>query len=244
MANILSEESLGRQETNNEEKYSANILNNFNKIVKLCLYDDLTLFFDEKMKYVSLCPIIPINKIDLFFQLYNLKITKCEIMACIKKKLGLDNLKNLKIYNQNNIKVQKINDEIKIIDEHFIKDCIFLSNNNNDGAHIITERICKTLFGCSINYTYKVSEETKQKSCIALLKVKENIYEQSDFANTYNEAKLDVNKKIILKYLLENYSNEILNNINEYFKKYQKTKIEKRAKYEKYLEEVEEIENY
>lgn len=78
MANILSEESLGRQETNNEEKYSANILNNFNKIVKLCLYDDLTLFFDEKMKYVSLCPIIPINKIDLFFQLYNLKITKCE----------------------------------------------------------------------------------------------------------------------------------------------------------------------
>ena len=238
MSNILLEESNERMEANTiaEEKDSSDILHNFKKIIKLNLYDNINIFFDENLKYISLSPILPINKIELLNIFYNLKISKEDILNRIKKILGEKKIKN--IYKQNDVKIQKVNDEIKIIDEHFIKDCLYLSKEKKDSPLIISDKISKTLFGCAINYGYKIDEKHNKKCCIANLKVKDNIYIESDLFSNEVEAKLNVNKKIIMKYFEEKYSKQIINNINDYLKKNEKIRNERRSKYEKYLELV------
>ena len=68
--------------------------------------------------------------------------------------------------------------------------------------------------------------------------MKENIFVRSDNCNSVNEAKLNVSKKIIKKYLPEQYIEEILLNIDDTIKKEAITKKEQKEKYEKFLEEV------
>ena len=230
MTNIITDKIL-----NNNDKGNCppGTLNYLKKSIRLHLYDNIYLFFDEKKKYLSLCPIIPINKVDLIMQLYKLKISKKELKNSIKNIIGEE---NIKIYNQNKIKIQQIKDEIKIIDEQFIKDCIFLSKENLGGDCIIAERISNSLYNNHINYVYRLKEGTKQNYCLAYFDIKNNMYIQSDLFNNKNEAKLDVNKKIIKKYFKEKNSNEMINNIVEYLKKKEKSKSEKRLRYEKYLD--------
>ena len=237
MTNIISEESFARLETNIEEKDLSLILKTINKIPKFNLGENINLFFDEKMKNVSLCPILPLSKIDLLFQLYNINISKLEIINKIKKYIGEENLKKEKTSLKNGTKIKTVNDKIQIIDEHFIQDCIILSKANTDGPYIIADKITKTLYGGLITYKYKVNEENNQKYCLAYLKAKDDIYIESDLVKTDNEAKLNVNKKIILKYLPEKDSNEIINNIEECIKRVEKKKNERKERYEKYLEE-------
>ena len=67
---------------------------------------------------------------------------------------------------------------------------------------------------------------------------KENISIQSDNANTDNEAKFNVNLKIIKKYLLFQDSMEIIKNINECLENKEKLKNERKAKFEKILQEM------
>jgi hypothetical protein len=82
-----------------------------------------------------------------------------------------------------------------------------------------------------------MNEENNKKYCIAYLKVKDDIFMESDLAATDNEARLNVNKKIILKYLPEEYSQKIINNIDECIKRTEKKKNERKERFEKYLEE-------
>ena len=222
---------------NNKEGFSSGNLNNLNKIIKINLYDNIELFFDEKIKYISLCPIIPINKIELMLKLYNLKISKEEIMNRIKYIIGMEHIKNMKTTLQNNIKIQVIKDETKIIDEQFIKDCLYISEDSTNGSLIIAERISKTLYNSPLNYNYKLDKETNLKYCIAYLHLKDNIYVQSDLFKTDMEAKLDVNKKIIKKYFIEKISLEMIKNIDERLKKLEKSKNSKKNRYEQYLKQ-------
>ncbi len=232
MTNIISEESFARLETNIEEKDLSLILKTINKIPKFNLGENINLFFDEKMKNVSLCPILPLSKIDLLFQLYNINISKLEIINKIKKYIGEENLKKEKTSLKNGTKIKTVNDKIQIIDEHFIQDCIILSKANTDGPYIIADKITKTLYGGLITYKYKVNEENNQKYCLAYLKAKDDIYIESDLVKTDNEAKLNVNKKIILKYLPEKDSNEIINNIEECIKRAETKTNERKERYE------------
>ena len=138
---------------------------------------------------------------------------------------------------QNNIKIQVIKDETKIIDEQFIKDCLYISEDSTNGSLIIAERISKTLYNSPLNYNYKLDKETNLKYCIAYLHLKDNIYVQSDLFKTDMEAKLDVNKKIIKKYFIEKISLEMIKNIDERLKKLEKSKNSKKNRYEQYLKQ-------
>ena len=222
---------------NLEDKNSSEILNVYIKSPIIYLGEDINLFFDQNLSNISLSPILPLSKIDILFQIYKLNISKKDLMTKIKKILNGENSKGAQTFYQNGKKVQTFHGQLKIVDEHFIKDCIILSKASSEGAFIIADRISKTLFGESIIYNYKVNEDNK-KYVIAFLKYKENIYIQSDNANTDNEAKFNVNLKIIKKYLLLQDSMEIIKNINECLENKEKLKNERKAKFEKILQEM------
>jgi hypothetical protein len=222
---------------NLEDKNAYEILNLYIKSPIIDLGEDINLFFDQNLSNISLSPILPLSKIDILFQIYKLNISKKDLMTKIKKILNGENSKGAQTFYQNGKKVQTLHGQLKIVDEHFIKDCIILSKASSEGAFIIADRISKTLFGESIIYNYKVNEDNK-KYVIAFLKYKENIYIQSDNANTDNEAKFNVNLKIIKKYLLLQDSMEIIKNINECLENKEKLKNERKAKFEKILQEM------
>ena len=222
---------------NLEDKNSSEILNLYIKSPIIYLGEDLNLFFDQNLSNISLSPILPLSKIDILFQIYKLNISKKDLMTKIKKILNGENSKGAQAFYQNGKKVQTLHGQLKIVDEHFIKDCIILSKASSEGAFIIADRITKTLFGESIIYNYKVNEDNK-KYVIAFLKYKDNIYIQSDNADTDNEAKFNVNLKIIKKYLLLQDSMEIIKNINECLENKEKLKNERKAKFEKILQEM------
>ena len=222
---------------NLEDKNSSEILNLYIKSPIIYLGEDINLFFDQNLSSISLSPILPLSKIDILFQIYKLNISKKDLMSKIKKILNGEDSKGAQTFYQNGKKVQTLHGQLKIVDEHFIKDCVILSKASSEGAFIIADRITKTLFGESIIYNYKVSEDNK-KYVIAFLKYKENIYIQSDNANTDNEAKFNVNLKIIKKYLLLQDSMEIIKNINECLENKEKLKNERKAKFEKILQEM------
>ena len=222
---------------NLEDKNSSEILNLYIKSPIIYLGEDINLFFDQNLSSISLSPILPLSKIDILFQIYKLNISKKDLMSKIKKILNGEDSKGAQTFYQNGKKVQTLHGQLKIVDEHFIKDCVILSKASSEGAFIIADRITKTLFGESIIYNYKVSEDNK-KYVIAFLKYKENIYIQSDYANTDNEAKFNVNLKIIKKYLLLQDSMEIIKNINECLENKEKLKNERKAKFEKILQEM------
>ena len=222
---------------NLEDKNSSEILNLYIKSPIIYLGEDINLFFDQNLSNISLSPILPLSKIDILFQIYKLNISKKDLMTKIKKILNGENSKGAQTFYQNGKKVQTLHGQLKIVDEHFIKDCIILSKASSEGAFIIADRITKTLFGESIIYNYKVNEDNK-KYVIAFLKYKDNIYIQSDNADTDNEAKFNVNLKIIKKYLLLQDSMEIIKNINECLENKEKLKNERKAKFEKILQEM------
>ena len=230
-------ESLVSEKTDIEEKEQIHLLNIYHKNIKLNIGKNLNLYFDENMSNASLSPIIPIHKIDFLFQLYNLNISKETLSNKITKIIGEENLKKEKTYILNGSKIKKFNNKINIVDEHFINDCLILSKGNKDGAYIVADRISKTLFGDLISYKYITNKENNKKKVLAYLKAKENFYIESDLVENDSEAKLNVNKKIIIKYIPEKYSKEIINNINETIKKEEKEKCRKKARYEKYLQE-------
>ena len=230
-------ESLVSEKTDIEEKEQIHLLNIYRKNIKLNIGKNLNLYFDENMSNASLSPIIPIHKIDFLFQLYNLNISKETLSNKITKIIGEQNLKKEKTYILNGAKIKKFNNKINIVDEHFIKDCLILSKANKDGAFIVADRIAKTLFGDLISYKYIANKENNKKKVLAYLKAKENFYIESDLVENDYEAKLNVNKKIIIKYIPEEFSKEIINNINETIRREEKAKIEKKARYEKYLQE-------
>ena len=207
------------------------------KSAKLYLGENVNLFFDPKMNSVSLSPIIPVDKIDSLFELYNLNLTKNTLSDKIKTFVGEKNLKKSKAHSRSIEQMQKYRDRMQGINEHFIKDCLILSKANKDGAFIVADRITKTIFGDMIKYKYIKNEENKKK-VLAYLKEKDDIYIESDLVQTDYEAKLNVNKKIIMKYIPEEYSKEIINNINEALIKDKNTKIQKKQRYEKYLKDM------
>ena len=230
-------EDIPQIDLNLEDKNSSEILNVYIKSPIIYLGEDINLFFDQNLSNISLSPILPLSKIDILFQIYKLNISKKDLMSKIKKIINGENSKGAQIFYQNGKKVQTLHGQLKIVDEHFIKDCVILSKASSEGAFIIADRITKTLFGESIIYNYKVSEDNK-KYVIAFLKYKENIYIQSDNASTDTEAKFNVNLKIIKKYLLLQDSIEIIKNINECLENKEKLKNEKKAKFEKILQEM------
>ena len=237
MTNIISEESYAQLETNNEERDLSNALKTLNKIPKFKLGKNTHLFFDENMKYISLCPILPLSKIDLLFQLYDINLTRIDLINKIKQMIGEENLKKEKTCDKNGIQIRKINGQIQIIDEHFINDCLILSEKNEDGHNAIGNKISKAIFGGTITYNYKTNDENKKRSCVAYLKYKDDIFIESDLFDTDKEAKLNANKKIILKYLPEQKAQEIINNIDECLIREEKAKKEKKERYDKLVEE-------
>ena len=234
MITSSSEES-SKLESNSDEQEILNFINN---IPKINIGQDLSIYLDQKKTAFSLSPIFPVNKIDFLFKLYNLNINKEELSKKIKQLLNKKNSNKSQIYIQNRIKIQNANDQLKIIDELFIKDCLTLSKANQEGSYIIVDRISNAIFGESVNYKYQTNEENKKRYVIASLNFKDNIFIQSDYLDTDAEAKLNVNKKIINKYLPKKNSREIINNIDECIKNDEEMKKTRKAKYEKFLEEV------
>ena len=208
---------------------------NYNKSPKIYIGESLYLYFDQKLRNISLSPILPINDVDYLFKLYKLKLTKQDLLKRIIALLNGENLneKQKEKYTQNGIKFLKVKNQIKIIDDIFIKDCIILSKTNLESSYIIADRISKAIYKESIKYKY-LKNEADKKSVIAYLKYKDNIYIQSDYVGNDKEAKLDVNKKIIIKYLPKKISKEIINNINECIKNESKIKEKKKEIYENY----------
>ena len=222
-----------------EEQTPSEMFNYLNCIPRLNICENIDIFLDQKMLYISLSPILPINKIDILLKLYNLKITKDELLKRILKLTNKDNfLKSKKSYENIKIESPPNSNQIKITDEHFIKDCIILSKASREGAFIIADRISKAIFKETITYKYEISDENEKKFAIAYLKFKDNIYIESDLSENDIEAKLNVCKKIIIKYLPRKPSREIINNINECIVKEEKSKSEKKERYEKFLLEA------
>ena len=218
----------------NKENINNNINNNIQlpnniKYPRLKLDQKITLYFDPKINYISLAPILPISNIDLLFKLFNINHTKEELVNKIKQIIS-KNKNKLKRKNQEKEK-QKITDEI------FLRDCIILSKTNLDGPHSISDKISKKIFGEFITYKYNKNQVGKNY-VLAYLKLKENIFLRSDQFITVNEAKLDVNKKIIKKYLPEETAEEIIFNFEDTKKREKMAKQEQKEKYEKFLEEA------
>jgi hypothetical protein len=195
----------------------------------------IDLFFDQKMANVSLSPIFPVNKIDYLFKLYKIKISKEDLLKRVLILLNGEENNNNNASIQNGIKIEQKNNQMFIIDEYFIKNCVILSAAK-EGAYMIANRIANGLYRESIKYKYQKKDE--KISVIAYLKEKDNIFFESDNAQNKKEAQLDVNKKIISEYLPKKKSEEIINNINECIKNEKKIREEKKAKYEELLKKV------
>ena len=124
---------------NLEDKNSSEILNLYIKSPIIYLGEDINLFFDQNLSSISLSPILPISKIDILFQIYKLNISKKDLMSKIKKILNGEDSKGAQTFYQNGKKVQTLHGQLKIVDEHFIKDCVILSKASSEGAFIIAE---------------------------------------------------------------------------------------------------------
>ena len=169
-------------------------------------------------------PIIPTNNIDTLLSSFNLKkfnITKEKIENEIKLILTQNNnqlIKNLqeKKYKLNGIDIKKIGDDIKIIDDNFIKDCLIVSKMNNyDCVFNISNKISTTLFGKYINFEYLNNNESQFNKIMVKLKIGNKVLATSDCSVNAKEAKLNAAIKFIKIFLQDQNSNEIINNIFE-----------------------------
>ena len=73
---------------------------------KFNLGENIHLFFDENLKYISLAPILPLSKIDLLFQLYDINLTRIDLINKIKQFIGEENLKKEKACDKNKNGIQ------------------------------------------------------------------------------------------------------------------------------------------
>ena len=232
--NHSQESSLSEERANSEESFKLD------ELQKLIINDNLTLFFDKDCSFISLTPIIPPNKIDCLFKLYNIPFSKDELITKIKDYINKQEAKINKIYNINNIRVHKTHGNIIIIDDQFNSDCIALSKQNNNALQIIAEKIALKLFNTkNIIYKYEKSlEQEKMIYALAYLKIDENIFVKSDLFESEKLARNDANKKILIKYLPKKLVKELMNNIEHVTNLEEKKKFIKKERYEKYLSEA------
>ena len=241
MTNIISEENNQHQDTSSseeKEKILSEVYYPLDKLKKLKINNDINLFFVQDCSYVSLSPIIPTDKLDILFKLYNLPSSKEELYNKMKNYISIQESKINKIYISNNVRVQKSHGNITIIDEQFNKNCVTLSKTSNDAVQLIADKIALILFNTKyIIYKYK-KEKEKMIYAIATLKLEENIYFKSDFFESEKNARNNVNKKIIVKYLPKKIVKEIMSNIEKLMDKEDKIKCGKKERYERHLSEA------
>ena len=244
MTNIISEENNQHQDhqdtssSEEKEKILSETYYPLDKLKKLKINNDINLFFVQDCSYVSLSPIIPTDKLDILFKLYNLPSSKEELYNKMKNYISLQESKINKIYISNNVRIQKSHGNITIIDEQFNKNCVTLSKTSNDAVQLIADKIALILFNTKyIIYKYK-KENEKMIYAIATLKLEENIYFRSDFFENEKNARNNVNKKIIVKYLPKKIVKEIMSNIEKLMDKEDKIKCGKKERYERHLSEA------
>ena len=210
-----------------KENSSLNI-----KYLKIYLEKGLNLFFSQDKNFIALSPIIPINKSDILFKLYDLDNWKEKIEKEIKKILGEKNFVEIKRYKKKGIEIEKKGNEIKIIDNNFINDCKLLAKSNQRDCDMnVSDKISSIIYDKKINLKYKKSKEN-DKLMKAIIK-EEGFY--SDFYKGKQEARLNVLIKFINKYIKEKDAKEIIDNILESIKNSKNSKVISSKRYEKYL---------
>ena len=204
----------------------------------------IKLYFSSDKNYISLCPIFPLNKLDILFKIYDLKkldISQEKVEQEIKSILSLKHIPKIKKVKKNGVELEQVDNNIKIIDKHFIQDCIVISKTkNNDSAYNIANRISDCIFNIRISFEYIKNKNTvyntnKSNSVIAKIKVGETTILHSDPKDNEKKAKFDSSIKFIEKFLPEKNSKEIRDNIIESIKQYEKINNEKQKRFEKYL---------
>ena len=204
----------------------------------------IKLYFSSDKNYISLCPIFPLNKLDILFKIYDLKkldISQEKVEQEIKSILSLKHIPKIKKEKKNGVELEQVDNNIKIIDKHFIQDCIVISKTkNNDSAYNIANRISDCIFNIRISFEYIKNKNTvyntnKSNSVIAKIKVGETTILHSDPKDNEKKAKFDSSIKFIEKFLPEKNSKEIRDNIIESIKQYEKINNEKQKRFEKYL---------
>ena len=236
--NTSSEENNNQDSSSSEEKTISETSFKFDDLQKIIINKNLILFLAKDCSYASLTPIIPTNRIDFLFKLYQLPFSKEEMISKIKNYIDKQEAKIDKIYTINDIRVHKSHGNITIIDEQFNNNCINLSKQSNNALQIIADKIALNLFNTkNIKYRYeKDSEQDKMIYAMAYLKLDECI--KSDLFETEKSSRNDVNRKIIIKYLPKKISKEILNNIEHLMNMEDKKKLMKKERYEMYLSEA------
>ena len=212
---------------------------NIDKLPRLIFSKNLSIFFNKDFSYISLLPIIPIDKIDSLFKLYNIQYSKEEIISKIKEYKLIQESRIDKICEINNIKIQNSRGNITIIDNNFNNSCIELSKTSNDALQIIADKISLGLFNNKLLYQYEKSSEYENMIyAIAKFKSDENIIIKSDYFESEKSARKNVNEKILSKYLSKKIFKEIMINIGKQLKEEDKIKIEKKERYEIHLAKV------
>ena len=236
--NTSSEENNNQDSSSSEEKTISETSFKFDDLQKIIINKNLILFLAKDCSYASLTPIIPTNRIDFLFKLYQLPFSKEEMISKIKNYIDKQEAKIDKIYTINDIRVHKSHGNITIIDEQFNNNCINLSKQSNNALQIIADKIALNLFNTkNIKYKYeKASEQDKMIYVMAYLKLDECI--KSDLFETEKSSRNDVNRKIIIKYLPKKISKEILNNIEHLMNMEDKKKLMKKERYEMYLSQA------
>ena len=225
--------------------------NIFPKFIKINICKGISIFFSPDKSNISLTPILPSNRVDLLFKIYNLKkynISKEKKQKKIESILSetnsnLNEIIQIKKFKKKGIKAKIIGENIQIIDKDIIKNCIINSKKNSfDSIIDIVNAISMKLFDSIVHFEYsknkKINNNNNNDNTVTA-KIKYGLgdyfFINSDPCANEKEAKLNVLKKFIIKYLPEKYSKLIINNISESIKRAEKTKEEKSKKYEKYL---------
>ena len=241
MTNILLDENNNHQDSSSSEEKEKTLSESyypFDKLKRLKINKDINLYFVQDCSHVSLTPIIPTEKLDLLFKLYNLPSSKEELYNKMKNYISAQESKIDKIYFLNNVRVHKSHGNITIIDEQFNKNCLNLSKTSNDAMQLIADKIALILYNTKyIIYKYK-KENEKMICAFATLKLEENIYFKSDLFDNEKSARNNVNKKIIGKYLPKKIVKEIMSNIETLMDKEDKIKCDKKERYERHLSEA------
>ena len=241
MTNILLDENNNHQDSSSSEEKEKTLSETYyplDKLKRLKINKDINLYFVQDCSHVSLTPIIPTEKLDLLFKLYNLPSSKEELYNKMKNYISAQESKIDKIYFLNNVRVHKSHGNITVIDEQFNKNCLNLSKTSNDAMQLIADKIALILYNTKyIIYKYK-KENEKMICAFATLKLEENIYFKSDLFDNEKSARNNVNKKIIGKYLPKKIVKEIMSNIETLLDKEDKIKCDKKERYERHLSEA------
>ena len=215
--------------TTDKDNFSIN-----NKGLKIRIDNNLNLYFTPDKNFISLSPIIQMDKISLLFQLYKLGDFREKIENKISKLLSKKNSTEKKTKTKEKEKDLKIK---KIKDIKFINDCIVLSKSNTkDCAQNIVNKISSFLFNLKVSFRY--FEKKGENSDLYYAKIDAgkyfNLY--SDLCKNKEEAKLNALTKFINKFIPEEYSKTIIKNVYESKQNAEMSKLNSKAKFEKLLE--------